>query len=173
MASAKVKDIREQIQGDDSIIIDTSAIMAEGADIFFSQLVEALPSLKDTYLIIPQEAIEKVNVRLESKSSRTAAIAAKAAEWLQKAVELTEGKDYRVIIVGAAEGAFEDKTILNQVSFLMPNHNIMLITQDRRMTQRARALRDPAIQGDSKLHCCYIRPEGRLSLYQFPTDNTR
>ena len=173
MAATKVKDVKDQLQGDDSVIIDTSAIMTEGSSAFFSELIEALPKLKDTYLIIPQEAIEKVNARIESKNARSAKLAQAAVEWLQKAVNLSVGDDFKVIIVGAREGAFEDDTILNQVKFLLPNHDIMLITQDPRMTRRARDLRDPATQGNHKLHCCYIRPEGRLGLYQFPSDATK
>ena len=166
-----IKSIKDQLQGDDSILIDTSAITADGAVEFFSQLIEALPKIKDTYLIIPNEAIVKINARMESKNKKVADQAIRSAEWLQKAVNLSDGDDFKVIIVGDSEGAFEDKTILNQVKFLLPQHNIMLITQDLRMTVRARNLRDPATQGNHKLHCCMIRPEGKLGLYQIPVNN--
>lgn len=173
MSKATIAEMKEQLQGDDSILVDYSAALVEGADVFFSKLIDVLPSLKDTYLIIPEGIINKVNDRLESKNAKTQQAAAKAAEWLQRAVDLSSGDDYKVIIVMEPAGAFEEKTILNQVSFLLPEHNVLLITQDMNMTQKARALRNPSTQKGHKLHCCKINPEGRLGLYYFPADNTK
>lgn len=167
MAAGNRSEFIKQLEGDDSIIVDTSAIMAEGSYEFFAELLEVLPKL-DTLLIIPQEAIDKVNARLENRVKKIAEAARKAAEWLQRAVDLSAGDDFKVIVVGSAEGAFEEKTILNQVEFLLPNHDVMLITQDMEMTRKARRLRNPSVQGDHKLHCCRITPEGKLGVYRFP-----
>lgn len=37
-----------------------------------------------------------------------------------------------LIFVGESTGAFSEKTVLNQVSFLCGNHNVLLITQDQK-----------------------------------------
>lgn len=171
MNKALVKEIKEQLQGDDSILVDPSAAFVEGAEVFFGKLVEVLPGLKDTFLILPEGIINKVNEKLQSQDPKVQEEGVKAADWIQKAVDMSENDDYKVIIVGEAVGAYEGQTILDQVSFLLPNHNVLLITQDQNMTLKARALRNPATQKGHKLHCCLVKPEGRLGLYYFPSDS--
>lgn len=170
MAELSIKEIREEIQGDDSILVDPSAILVDGSNEFFSALVDALPKLKEVTLIIPYAVIDKVNQRLDSKVKRVADPAIAASVWLNKAVANASSAKAQVVVVGEPTGAFEDQTVLNQVSFLLPRHNVLLVTQNPVMTKKARALRDPVRQAKHKLHCCLVKPDGKLGLYKFPSD---
>lgn len=171
MAGLGLGKFKEMLGKDDSLLVDSSSLTADGADLFFTSLVAVLPRLRKYTLIIPLEAVNGVNEGLESADPVVKERSRKAAVWLNQAVALSDPANPYVIFVGEAKGAFADKTVLNQVSFLMPNHNVLLITQDEERTKKARALRKPATQGDHKLHCCRIKPDGTLGLYYFPEDD--
>lgn len=170
MTNRSISAYREELGADDSILVDSSALTAAGADVFFGGLVDFLPKLGNYTLIIPLEAVNRINAELASPVPAIREAAAKAVSWLNKAVALSAGKSPRVIFVGEAKGAFADMTVLNQVAFLMTRHNVLLITQDEERTKAARGLRNPSKQGDHRLHCCRIKPDGTLGLYYFPED---
>jgi len=168
MTKKEEKELIESLHGDDSILVDPGVIFEEGATEFFTNLMQVLPKLKKTSLILPLAAIERLNNKISrAKSEEYISSLQKIVDWVQIAVDYSDMPNSQVIIVGDAEGAFADKTILNQVSFLLPNHNVLLITESEAMTKKARDLRDPAIQNDHKLHCCKIKPDGTLGLYYF------
>lgn len=161
--------IAEQIGTDDSILVDGSAMLTEGSPVFFQEFLSVLPKLKDKNLIIPIEGINAVNAALDSSDEAVKKLADEVVTlWLSKAVDYSRKPGSNLIIVGEPTGAFSDKTILNQVSFLLSDHNVLLITQDQRQTYEARELRDELELKERKLHCCKVMPEGRLGVYRFP-----
>lgn len=171
MTKIEEKKLIDSLNGDDSILVDGQAIFAPGADKFFSDFLTVLPKLKKVNLIIPDSAIRKLNEKVESlKTNEAKEKLIPTVNWVQAAVDNSNSNRSQVIIVGDPLGAFADKTILNQVQFLLPRHNVLLITQSEAMTKKARELRNPAIQNKFKLHCCRIKEDGTLGLYYFPTD---
>lgn len=168
MTKKQEKELIESLGDDDSILVDGSVIFEEGATVFFTNLLELLPKLKKVSLILPDSCIRRLNSKIEkAKSEDNINKLSSIATWVQQAIDLSEGKKPQVIIVGDPEGAFEDKTILNQVRFLLPQHNVLLITQSEVMTKKARDLRNPQLQNNHKLHCCKMKPDGTLGLYYF------
>lgn len=160
--------IKEQIGDDDSILVDGSAMLVEGSAEFFKDLVAVLPRMKNKTLIFPIEGVNKVNSALDSKKADIKALAEKAITmWLSSAIDYSQKIGSNLIFVGEATGAFSEKTILNQVSFLCGDHNVLLITQDVNMTIKARELRSKINLKDKKLHCCKIMPSGKIGLYRF------
>lgn len=164
--------IESQIGMDDSIIVDGSSLLTEGSSEFFSDFLSVLPRLKDKTLIIPIEGINAVNDALESKDERLKKLADDAiSKWLNKATEYSQKKDSNLIFVGESVGAFSEKTVLNQVSFLSSDHNVLLITQDQKLTIEARNLRQKLDLKKHKLHCCKIMPDGHLGLYRISSED--
>ena len=167
-----IEKIESQIGIDDSIIVDGSSLLTEGSSDFFASLLLVLPRLKDKTLIIPIEGVNAVNEALDSKDERLKKLADEAVtKWLSKASEYSQKKDSNLIFVGESVGVFSEKTVLNQVSFLSSDHNVLLITQDQDLTIEARNLRQKIDLKKHKLHCCKIMPDGRLGLYRISSED--
>ena len=166
-----VDKMKLMIGEDDSILVDGSALMVEGSIEFFKNLITVMPKFKDKTLIIPIEGVNAVNKALQGRFKAKKAMASDVIkEWLQDAIIYSQKPKSNLIFVGESTGAFSEKTVLNQVSFLCGDKNVLLITQDQKMTIQARKLREKLKLKDKKLHCCKIMPDGRLGLYRFAND---
>lgn len=164
--------IRSQIGEDDSILVDGSSLLAEGSPDFFSELLSVLPKMKDKTVIISIEGVNAVNEALDSSNEALKKIADEAVtKWLDQANKYSQKTNSNLFFVGEPTGVFSDKTVLNQVSFLLADHNVLLITQDPKLTTDARELRKKLELKTNKLHCCKVMPDGRLGLYRFPNED--
>lgn len=164
--------IREQLGDDDSILVDGTSLLTEGSAKFFKELMDVIGKFKSKTFIFCIEGVNKVNEALAGQDEKEKTLASDAISlWLDRAVKYSQKRDTNLFFVGEPSGVFSDKTVLNQVSFLCYNHNVLLITQNADLTVDARNLRIEMKLEDKRLHCCKVMPDGRLGLYHFSNDN--
>lgn len=164
--------IKEQLGDDDSILVDGSALLTEGSPEFFKDLISVVKKFKNKTFIFCIEGVNKVNAALDSDDEKEKEIASDAITmWLNDAIKYSQEYNTNLFFVGEPTGVFSDKTVLNQVSFLCANHNVLLITQNTDLTMDARNLREELHLEDKRLHCCKVMPDGRLGLYHFSNED--
>ena len=138
---AKISDLAKLLLNYDYVFIDTCSLMHDKFPYFMDRLVAAKEYRKDNFhFVLPEECINELENHSKDKSDMVAFINAKTA---LKIIKHDEKKEKTMeVFKKISDNPFADAAITSHVVTLRPKARILVITQDKTLTDDLKNLKN-------------------------------